>query len=71
MILLIPAAIGGGAMTVALLWPSGILVALIAAPFGGSLLTILTAGFVAWRRSAQAQLEARAKVNFDPSFAEA
>lgn len=70
MFLLIPAAIGGGATTVALLWPSGSLMTVMAAPIGGSLVGAVAAGVLAWRRSAQAQLEARAGT-FAPSFAEA
>ncbi len=69
MFLLIPAAITGGATTAVLLWPFGVLVALIAAPFGGSLLAVVAAGFLAWQSSGEAQTDALAEVSLDPSFA--
>jgi hypothetical protein len=42
MILLLVAALIGTAVTCAALWPYGMLIALIAAPFGGSALIVLT-----------------------------
>ncbi len=48
-ILVISSAFIGGAITIALLWPYGIDLALFAAPFGGSLLTLAVALLVlAW-----------------------
>jgi hypothetical protein len=41
MIVLMVAALVGGLVTFAMLWPYGVLIALMGAPFGGSLLTLL------------------------------
>ena len=56
MIPLALAAITGGAATVALLWTFGSLVALAAAPFGGSLAAVGAAILLAHRRSAPADV---------------
>ncbi|MBL0408125.1 hypothetical protein JKG68_29980 [Microvirga aerilata] len=51
MALLLVAALLGGLMTFAVLLPSGILTALVAAPFGGSLLTLIAGLLLAYLRT--------------------
>ena len=46
-ILLVFASILGGLITVAVLWPFGALLAVLCAPFGGSLMAMFTVGLVA------------------------
>ncbi len=50
MIALLFASILGGTVTLAALWPYGALLAFLCAPFGGSLLALLAAVLVAYRR---------------------
>ncbi len=51
MILLIAAAIVGGPITVALLWPYGLAVALLGAPFGASFLALIAGLLLAGSRA--------------------
>jgi hypothetical protein len=51
MILLLVAALLGGLITFAMLLPSGILVALVGAPFGGSFLILLAGCLLAFQRT--------------------
>ncbi len=51
MILLLVAALLGGFMTMAVLWPHGALVALACAPFGGSLLALMAGLLLAFLRT--------------------
>ena len=48
-IVLLFASLLGGSITLALLWPYGVLVAVLGAPFGGSIMTVLVGGFLALR----------------------
>ena len=50
MILLLFATLAGSALTFALLWPYGLLIAVAGAPLGGSLLTLCAALFIALRQ---------------------
>lgn len=54
MLLLVSAIIGAG-VTVVVIWPHGALVALAAAPFGGSLIAVLAALLVDVLRRAEAE----------------
>jgi hypothetical protein len=61
MALLLVAALLGGVMTFAVLLPYGILTALLAAPFGGSLLTLMAGVLLAYLRTrAERPVEAAA-----------
>ena len=55
MIRLVFAAWLGGVLTVALLWPYGMLIALVAAPFGGSFLAVAALLYVALRGAERAK----------------
>jgi hypothetical protein len=48
-IVLLFASLLGGAITLALLWPYGALVAVLSAPFGGSTMAVLVGGLLALR----------------------
>ncbi len=48
-IVFVVSSILGGALTLALLWPYGLLVAVLGAPFGASLTAILVAGLIILR----------------------
>ena len=50
MILLLFATLAGSALTFALLWPYGLLIAVAGAPLGGSLLALCAALFIAFRQ---------------------
>ena len=63
MILILLAGFAGSAITVALLWPSGMLVALIAAPLGASLSAAAAAAVLARARSEQARPKALARIS--------
>ncbi|HEX2135567.1 MAG TPA: hypothetical protein VHG30_06600 [Microvirga sp.] len=53
MILLMFATLIGAAITVAVLWPHGVLVMLLGAPFGGSFLALVAGGYLALRGTAR------------------
>jgi hypothetical protein len=52
-ILVMVSAIIGGAISIVLLWPYGMALAIIGAPFGGSLLALAVAGLVVLLHSAK------------------
>jgi hypothetical protein len=60
MVLLLVAALLGGFITFAVLWPYGVLVALVGAPFGGSFLCLMAGLLLALMRT-------RAKRGVEPA----
>ncbi len=61
MFLLLAGALIGGLITLTVLWPSGALIALAGAPFGGSLSAAIAGLLLAWLR-AKAERESRRSV---------
>ena len=59
MMILMVAALMGGSVTLATLWPYGVLTALIGAPFGGSLLALLAGLLLAFLRTKAEQRQER------------
>jgi hypothetical protein len=61
------AALIGGLISFALLWPYGAAIALISMPFGGSLLVLLAAVLVRMRASSKAESNDNRAVSLDDS----